>query len=132
MLKTVRRCQRVFALSLLALNLSGGRVHAASDAFDRTRVYFGPSLAFKMVAKSVGCAAAHKPWTKRAPRSLGERRRMIRSSDLAALRSGGLSMVAVLPPSTLTLAALPRRAPPQTLVPLSSELGTAPPLHTRK
>lgn len=133
MIKAVRRCQRVFALSLLALNLSGGRVYATSDACDRTHVYYGPSLAFKMVAKSVGCAAARSPWSrKKNPRSLGERLKKFRASDVAALRSGTVSMIAVMPHSTVTLAALPRRAPPHTLVPLSSELGTAPPLHTRK
>jgi hypothetical protein len=133
MIKAVRRCQRVFALSLLALNLSGGRVYATSDACDRTHVYYGPSLAFKMMAKTVGCAAARAPWSrKKDPRSLGERLKRLRASDLAAVRAARLSMVAVLPPSTVTLAALPRRAPPHTLVPLSSELGTAPPLHTRK
>lgn len=132
MIKAVRAYRRALALSLLVLNLSGGRVYASSDACDHTRVFYGPSLAFKMVAKSLGCAAAKAPWKRSPPRSLGERGKHLCACDLAALRGGSSTRpVALVPGSVITLAALPRRAPPQTSVPLSSELGTVPPLHTR-
>lgn len=133
MIRAVRKCRRTLSLSLLVLMMSGVRAHATNDACERSHVFYGPSLSFKMVAKSVGLAAARTPWRKKAPRSLGERLKKMSSSDLAALRTGGsITPVAVLPAATVLLAALPRRAAPQTLVPLSSELGTAPPLHTRK
>jgi hypothetical protein len=133
MYRTLRRWRKALSLALLLLNVSGARVYASCSACEKSRTYFGPSLAFKMVARSIGYAAARQDWRSSAPNQLGEAKKHTHASDLAGLRRGGQAApVALVPGAVVLLAALPRRAPPQTLQPLSVELGTAPPLHTRK
>ena len=133
MIALARRYRKALTVSLLMVSLSGGRVYALTDACQQTRVFFGPSLAFKMVARSVGFAAERSPWKRPAPRSFGASRNRFSADDVAAVRfSSALAPVAIVPGAVITLAALPRCAPAQTLVPRTCDAGPTPPLHTRK
>ena len=109
-MKTASRCQKTIAVALLLLNVSGARVIAVSDACQRSRAYFGPTLGFKAIARLV----TRQEWRRHAPRALGARANRYSSRDLETIqRSNVVVPVAILPPVDITLSAprSPNRPP---------------------
>ena len=92
--------RKVIAVSLLALNVSGARVVAVSDACEHNRTFFGPTLSFKALARTV----THQQWRQPAPHSLGERGVRYSSRDIEVVqRQSQILPIAILPPINITL-----------------------------
>ena len=98
----VSRYQKVIAVALLVLNVSGARVIAVSDACERSRVFFSPTLSFKAIARLV----TRQDWRQPAPHSLGARTDRYSARDLESVQRNSVTVpVAILPPVSITLGA---------------------------
>ncbi|MBI3551162.1 MAG: hypothetical protein HY077_01485 [Elusimicrobia bacterium] len=85
--KIMRAHQRLVAIVLLALHVGGARAIAVTDACERSRVFYGPSMSFRAVTKTVSVWASGKKWERRAPRSLGARGSRFTTLDLEWVRT---------------------------------------------
>ena len=96
----VQRYQKAIAVALLLLNVSGARVVAVCDACDHNRVFFGPTLSFRAIAKTI----TRQKWRQPSPHSLGAQTDKYSARDLETLQRSRLVVpVAVLPPVNITL-----------------------------
>lgn len=130
MFGSARRYKKVVAIVLMLLHVTGGRVHALTDACDRTRVFVGPSLSFRAIVK----AARQETWGWPPNQgSLGQAHPSHSAEELEAVRSSRVAPVAVVSnPPVLVLAAAPRRAPAHAVLASPGDVRPAPYLHSQK
>jgi len=96
----LRRYRKSLTVALLMLNLGGARVVAVSDACEHNRVFFGPALSIKAIAKTI----THQAWKQPAPHSFGARTDRFSAQDMEFLQNKTqMATVAILPPLNITL-----------------------------
>jgi hypothetical protein len=99
-MKMAQCYRKAMVVALLILNVSGARVVAVCDACEHSRVFFGPALSVRAIAKAV----THQQWKQPAPNSLGEANVRYSAKDLEFLQSSRVvAPIAILPPVSITL-----------------------------
>ncbi|MDD5629753.1 MAG: hypothetical protein PHU21_11855 [Elusimicrobia bacterium] len=94
------RCKKAITVALLLLNLSGVRVVAVTRACEPSRSYFGPTVGFRALTKTV----LRQDWKHHGSRSFGSRLSRRSSHDLEVVRRDKpVSPLAILPPVNITL-----------------------------
>ena len=92
--------RKAMAVALLTLNVSGVRVVSVCDVCEHSRVFFGPTLSVKAIARIV----THQQWKHAVPNSFGEAKVRYSARDLESLqRNRVVAPVAILPPVSIKL-----------------------------
>ncbi|MCX5788886.1 MAG: hypothetical protein NTX64_10340 [Elusimicrobia bacterium] len=86
----LRRGRKVVAVLVLLLDFTGARMVTVSEACEPSRVFFGPTLGFKAIAKLV----TKQTWKTPAPRSFGARANRVSAVDVQLLRGEDRPVVA--------------------------------------
>ena len=114
---TRRRFQKAFTVFVILLDLVGARVITADDAGERSRIYFGPTLGVKAIAKAI----AGQPWKQHAAQSITDSSRRHSSRDIQTVRREDAPAVAPFLPQFDFTQQLPDLASIQPLLSRSFE-----------
>jgi hypothetical protein len=120
------RYKKAIAVALLLLDFTGARVVAVSDACEHNRVFFGPALSFRAIAKTV----THQDWQQPSPRSFGERANHFSGQDMDVVRrESRVASVVILPSINIALGTERSRNRPLYVWKLPSDLHPVQPRH---
>ena len=86
----LRRGRKVVAVLVLLLDFTGARMVTVSESCEPSRVFFGPTLGFKAIAKLV----TKQTWKTPMPRSFGARANRVSAVDVQLLRGEDRPVVA--------------------------------------